>query len=97
MSLGHTFTVTCTVYVYVNLHVHVITCMYNYIHVHVHVLSYSYDTTGEFWSKSPLPQIRFQFKVFTQGLLKDDKLIGKVSTLYMYIYMYMYTVAQHSK
>ena len=39
----------------------------------------SFRAEGEFWTHSPVPQIRFSLKTVSKGFMSDDKLLAKVS------------------
>ena len=39
----------------------------------------SFDITGEFWTHSPLPEIRYTLRRETKGLFSDDRIIARVT------------------
>ena len=39
----------------------------------------TFDIAGEFWTHSPLPEIRYTLRQETKGLFSDDKIIAKVT------------------
>ena len=66
--------VSCTVYMYMSLFL----CL---VHVHVAMtthISCRFVEEGEFWTHSPLPQIKFTLMAVSKGLISDNKTIAKV-------------------
>jgi hypothetical protein len=43
----------------------------------------TFDISGEFWTHSPLPEIRYTLRQETKGLFSDDKIIAKRTTTIM--------------
>ena len=75
---------TCTRHwrIHVPLHVciYMCTCTVSF-NVIIPCLFLRYRAEGEFWTHSPVPQIKFSLKTVSKGLMKDDKLITRVSTV----------------
>lgn len=52
---------------------------------------FSFRAEGEFWTHSPVPQIRFHLKAISKGFMHDDKLIAKVNEIISLKFCYLET------
>ena len=55
--------------------------MYTCVHNIYDAVIFSFRAEGEFWTHSPVPQVKFHLKTISKGFMHDDKLIAKVKEI----------------